>query len=107
MAKWAGKLGFAVTHETEKNSGIWVSEIIERPCYGEVLTYKWNRQNNADKVNKDISLNNVFSVISDPYTTQHCYELAYVEYLGVKWQVTSITLAYPRLEITVGGVYNE
>lgn len=33
--------------------------------------------------------------------------MRYIEFMGAKWKITNIEVQYPRLILTVGGVYNE
>ena len=38
--------------------------------------------------------------------TQHCSSMVYVELMGEKWKVTDVEIQYPRLILSIGGVYN-
>ena len=33
--------------------------------------------------------------------------MRYVEFMGAKWKISSVEVQYPRLILTVGGVYND
>lgn len=104
MAKWCGKVGYAITDETEP--GIWEETIIEREYYGDVISNRYKRQN-SENVNEDINLTITISIVADPFAYQHCANMAYVEYMGAKWKVTDIDPTQrPRLILTIGGVYN-
>ena len=103
MGKWFGKIGYAEQIETEP--GIWEERITERSYYGDILSSRWMRQS-SDKVNNDINLSNRISIIADPFAVQNCSSMAYVEYVGAKWQISDVEVQYPRLILTVGGVYN-
>ena len=103
MGKWCGKIGYAETVEIEP--GIWEEQIVERKHYGDVLSGRWMRQS-SDKVNNDINLSNRISIIADPFPVQKCSSMAYIEYAGAKWKVSDVEVQYPRLILTVGGVYN-
>lgn len=103
MGKWYGKIGYAETVETEP--GIWEEQITEHPYYGDVTSNRWNRQKSGE-VNDDINLANVISIVADPFAYQNCSNIIYVEYMGAKWKVSNIDPQYPRLILTVGGVYN-
>ena len=93
MSKWFGKLGFVETKETELSVH---SEIVtERDCYGD-LTRNTRRNQSSDKVNDDISLANTLSVIADPYVTLY----------GGKWKVTDASVEYPRIVLTLGGLWH-
>lgn len=104
MAKWCGKVGYAETVETER--GIYESQIVERTYYGDVMSSRWKRQQSSEKINDDINLANVISIVADPFANQHCSEMVYVEFMGTKWKVTDVEIQYPRLILSMGGVYN-
>ena len=103
MAKWFGKIGYAITSETE--SGIWEPTIVEKEYYGDLTTDRRKRQNSGE-VNDNINLANVISIIADPFAIQNCSYMAYVEVMGTRWKISDIEVQYPRLILTVGGVYN-
>ena len=103
MAKWFGKIGYAITAEIEP--GIWESEITEREYYGDLTSDRRKRQNSGG-VNDDINLSNVISIIADPFANQNCANMVYVEIVGTKWKISDIEIQFPRLILTVGGVYN-
>lgn len=103
MSKWFGKLGFVETKETEPSA---YSEIVtERDCYGD-LTRNMRRLQSRDKVNDDISLANTLSVIADPYVQEHFCNLRYVTLYGGKWKVTDASVEYPRIVLTLGGLWH-
>lgn len=103
MSKWFGKLGFVETKETELSVH---SEIVtERDCYGD-LTRNTRRNQSSDKVNDDISLANTLSVIADPYVQEHFCNLRYVTLYGRKWKVTDASVEYPRIVLTLGGLWH-
>lgn len=103
MGKWFGKIGYAETVETEP--GIWEEQITERPYYGDVTSNRWKRQNSGE-VNDNINLANVISIVADPFAYQNCSKIVYVEYMGTNWKVSDIDPQFPRLILTMGGVYN-
>ena len=104
MGKWSGKVGDAVTEETEP--GIWEEVITEREYYGDITTDRWKRQNSGE-VNDNINLSNVISIVADPFAYQNCSNMIYVEIMGAKWKISDIDVSQrPRLILTVGGVYN-
>lgn len=103
MSKWYGKIGYAVTAGTEP--GIWEPSIIEKNYFGDMISDRRKRQNSGDG-NDNISLANVISILADPFAYQNCSNIAYVEIMGTKWKVSDIEVQYPRLMLTVGGVYN-
>ena len=103
MAKWYGKVGYAITKEIEP--GIWTSEVIERPYYGDTIKVvsKWVTSNN---VNDNLDLSSQISMVSDPFAYQNFQSIKYVEFMGSFWEVSSVEPQHPRLILTIGGVYN-
>lgn len=103
MAKWFGKIGYAITEEV--TPGEWIPNLVERECYGEFTTDRRKRQNSGG-VNDDITLSNTLSIIADPFAIQNCSCMAYAEIFGTKWKISDIEIQFPRLILTIGGVYN-
>ena len=54
----------------------------------------------------DISLANTLSVIADPYVQEHFCNLRYVTLYGGKWKVTDASVEYPRIVLTLGGLWH-
>ena len=107
MAKYFGRIGFATTKEVdpENQPGVWVDTIDERFYYINTLrlTSRWDQSQN---VNDDLKINCQFSILSDPFAQQNFSSIKYVEYMDALWKVNSIEVQYPRLLLTVGGIYN-
>lgn len=101
--KWYGQIGYGVTKETRP--GVWEPTIVERTYYGDV-TRNTRMLQSANQVNDNINISNIVSVVADPYATQHFHEIRYVEFSGTKWKVSNVEVQYPRLILTLGGVYN-
>ena len=103
MPKFYGKIGFAESVETAP--GVWEEPIVERNYYGEVVrnTRKLVASNH---LNDDISINNEISIIADPYAKDNFHSMRYVEFMGAAWEITSVEVQYPRLILSLGGVYN-
>lgn len=102
MAKWSGIIAYSIQKETEP--GVWVTIVDEHKYTGEL---KRNfKRNQSTGVNSDISVSNEISVIADPFAYENFHSIEYVTFMGVRWEVTSVDVAYPRLNISLGGVYN-
>lgn len=104
MNKWSGKIGFFKTIETVP--GVWEETIEERKYYGDVIRSS-RRLQNTGQVNDDINISNQISVLSDPYADNNIYSMKYVTFMGAKWKITDVEVQYPRLLLTLGGVYND
>lgn len=105
MAKWFGKIGYAMP--TETSPGVWEDVIIERESYGDSVR-NMRRLSGAEKLNDNIRVNEELSIIADPYAVSNFHNIRYVTYMGAKWKVDSVDASqYPRLVLTMGDVYNE
>lgn len=103
MAKFYGKIGYAETVETEP--GIWEERIVERSYFGDLIRNTRKLQNSGG-VNDDINVGNEISIVADPYANEHFYSMRYVELMGAKFKVSNVEVQYPRLILSLGGVYN-
>ena len=103
MAKWYGVIGYGETVETVP--GVHVEQITERSYYGDV-TRNSRRLQSSDQLNDDLNVSNEISIVADPYANQNFHAMRYIEFMGAKWKITNVEVRYPRLILTVGGVYN-
>lgn len=103
MAKFYGKIGFGVRKETSR--GVWKDVIEERSYYGEVQQFM-KRWESGDQLNDDLNIDNRLSILADPFAHENVHAIRYVEWMGVKWKVKSVKVKYPRLALTIGGLYN-
>ena len=103
MAKFFGKIGFEQTVEIER--GIHEPQIIEKSYYGDIGR-NTRRLQNSGGVNDNINIANEISILADPYANENYFAMRYIEFMGAKWKIESIEVQYPRLILTVGGLYN-
>lgn len=104
MAKFFGPIGFAIP--TEARQGVWKDRIEEHYYRGDVtrLSSRWSAS--SDSTNDDITLNHQISIVADPFARDHLHTMKYVGYMGANWKITNIEVQYPRLMLTIGGVYS-
>lgn len=103
MAKWYGKIGYADNVEVEP--GVWEDSIVEHPYYGDLNRNTRSLQNSGG-INDNINLSNEISIVADPYASKNFYKMRYVEFAGTKWKITNVEVKYPRLILSIGGVWN-
>lgn len=103
MAKFYGMIGYEITEETEP--GIYEEKIVENAYIGDVIKNS-RRLQDAGKVNDDITVSNRISIIADPFANNNFHSMRYVEIMGAKWKITEVEVEYPRLILTIGGLYN-
>lgn len=102
MSKFYGRIGFAETKQTAPS--VYDTVITERWYAGDV-NKNYRKLENSASVNGDINIANEFSIVADPYAFNPFHELRYIEWLGTLWTITGVLEEYPRLKLTVGGVY--
>lgn len=103
MAKFYGKIGYAQTIEI--TPGTWKEVVTERSYTGDLIRNTRKLQG-ADKVNADITVSNEVSIIADPFANGNFHSMRYIEFMGAKWKIESVEVMYPRLILTIGGLYN-
>lgn len=103
MAKFYGSIGYVTTVETRP--GVWEEQVTEREYSGDLLQNRHMVQN-ADQLNDNINIANEISIVADPYANGNFYAMRYVVFMGAKWKITNVRVAYPRLILTIGGIYN-
>lgn len=102
--KFYGLVGFWV-EDVEVKPDVFKSVFIERPYAGNV---NWDNRHyqTSEHQNDNIRLNNQISILSDLYSHENFASIRYVVWNNVKWRVTNVEVNYPRLVLTIGGVYN-
>lgn len=103
MAKFYGKIGYAIEKET--SPGVWTKEVTERVASGDVLK-NTRRLVPGDRVNDNIEVSNSFSILADPFASLNFHKMLYLEWMGALWKITNVEVQRPRLILTIGGVYN-
>ena len=103
MPRFYGKIGFAADEEVRPS--IFKPVITERFYSGE-LVKNYARMQSAERPVDDTNLGNDISIVADPYALNHFSTMKYVEFMGVLWEVQNVSVEYPRLRISFGGVYH-
>ena len=103
MARFHDIVGYEDSRET--SSGIW-SGVKETVYDGDTLEMgsRWTSRYSTLIENVDITAR--VSIIADPYAFANYQKIRYIHIDGQFWEVKSVTKSYPRLILTVGGVYN-
>lgn len=103
MAKYCGMIGYAGLVEIEP--GIWEDGITEREAIGDMLSNYRSLENSGD-INDNINIANKISIVADPYAINNFHAMRYAEFMGAKWKISNVEVKYPRLILTLGGLYN-
>ena len=103
MARFYGTVGFVKT--VESAPGVWTEQVVERKYYGNVISRARSLQGSG--VNDNINISDEISIVADPFANENYFAIRFVEYMGTKWKVQSISVQFPRLNLSLGGLYNE
>ena len=104
--RYHGKIGF-LTESQETAPGVWnEGTIIEKDCKGDVLKSLRQYEGTSDSTNDNLIIKNRLEIVADPFVYSHIGSILYAEVNGTKWRVKDIEDAYPRLILSLGGVYN-
>lgn len=101
--KYYGTIGYNVTEETAP--GVWTNQVVTRNYFGDILRNS-RRLEGSGKVNDNIAFSGSISIIADPYAFQNFQNMLYATIFDQKWKITDVEVQYPRLQLTIGGVYN-
>lgn len=105
MAKFYGKIGYAKT--VQNTPGVWDETIIEKEYYGDLIRNTSRYQQTSSTTNDDINISNNISIVADPYASENFQHMRYVEFMGAKWKISNVEIQYPRIILSIGGLYNE
>lgn len=103
MAKFFGPIGYA--ESIEVRPGYWEDKITERCYCGDVIR-NTRRLQSTDQVNDDINVSNEISILADPFAYNNFHSMKYIKYMGANWKISNVEVQYPRLILTIGGIYN-
>ena len=101
--KFYGAIGYGIS--TETSPGVWTNTIVERNYSGDVLK-NFKKSSAGQSTNDDIDVNNMLSILADPFALNHFHTILYVRWMGAVWKVPTAEVQYPRLLLSIGGVYN-
>ena len=102
--KWYGKIGYRKTVETSPSV---YDEIIEYQNHIGDVTRNLSRHVQGDQVNDSLNVTNTISIVANPYAKNNFQSMVCIEFLGTLWKITDIEVQYPRIILTMGGVWNE
>ena len=106
--KWSGSIGFFIEEEVYKNgvpTGVWKKHIAERHYAGDLLK-DYRSQEPSGQVNDNLNISNTISVVADRFVDDHIVDIVYITFKNKKFKVKGFTNNYPRIEFTIGGLYN-
>lgn len=105
MARFSGKVGFAVTRETRP--GVYKECYEERYYKGDVVknSRSWD---NSEYLNDNLTIHNEISIVADSFAKSHFGFMRYIRWMEQTFEITSATIDVERHRITLslGGVFN-
>lgn len=104
MSKYYGSVGYAIMTETAPD--VWQEVITEREYSGDVMRVV-RRWQGSEHLNDNLNVSNRISIVADPFAYNNFHLIRYCTWMGTKWIVTNVEVAYPRLTLDLGGVYHE
>lgn len=105
MPKLYTQIGYAPKF-IQTAPGVWEEETVVKNYYGEILR-NTRRLDNPGQVNDNININNRISIVADPYARENFHTMRWIKFMGSKWKISEAEVEYPRLILTIGGLYNE
>lgn len=105
MAKYSGKIGFSIPVETAP--GVTNIVMTYRPYHGDVERKAYKANSNSETTNDDINVSNKISILANDFAFKNFKYIKCVEFMGVLWNISDIEVVYPRLILTIGGIFNE
>ncbi len=108
MARFSGTIGFlkTVEEDPEEHPSVYVEKIIERRYYGDVLSNS-RRWDQNGTLNDNLVINNRISIVADKFVRENMGAMRCVRWHGDMWKITNAEIQYPRLILTLGGLYHE
>lgn len=105
MAKYCGIIGFALP-PVETSPGVYEEPIVKKVCTGDIKRNTRRLQSSSEKTSDDITISNQISILADPYVRENFHSIRYITFMGAKWKVSEVEAQYPRLILTLGGLYH-
>lgn len=107
MAKYYGTIGFVkiVEKDPVDRPGVFSEDIIEKQYYGDVLANN-RRYETGEGLNDNINIRNEISILADPFAMENFADMRYLTWLGTRWKITDAKVSFPRITLSIGGVWN-
>ena len=102
--RYSGEIGYYETVEVKP--GFFKEKLVFRPAYGDVVR-NTKRDQTSSTINEKLTISNSISIVADPYAREHFFNIRCAKWQNALWEVTSVTVEYPRLSLELGGIYNE
>ena len=106
MGRYYGRVGFLKDEVESEDRPSRFVPVMEERFYSGNLLKNYASQQSSEKTIDDVTINDDISIVADPYALNHFSSIKYVELFGTLWEAKSVSVEYPRLRISFGGVYH-
>lgn len=103
--KFNGVVGFSITEETSPGSGVFEEVITTRAFVGDIIR-DGRTLDGSSQVLPNVNVNNRISIVGDAYAIENLSHIRYIVWKNVAWSVKSYEISYPRIILSISGVYN-
>ena len=104
MSRYSGALGIR-TDNVETSPGIFEDSIEEIRITGDIYL-KSARWRSGESAQDELSANQTVSFIAPESVKSRLDAVVYITWMGKKWSIQSLEYMLPRLQISLGGLYN-
>ena len=104
MAKYSGKIGYTIDEEVRP--GVFEPKIIEKEHWGDLIRNYKKIYSSSYTPNDGIDISNSISIVANEFAMTNFHTMTYATFMGQKWKVANVEVQYPRLIISLGGIYN-
>lgn len=102
--RYSGEIGYYETKEVKP--GFFKETITFRKAYGDVLR-NVKKDQTSNTINEKLNISNSISIVADPYAREHFFNIRCARWQNALWEVKSVEVQWPRLNLELGGIYNE
>ncbi len=103
MARFYGPVGYGL--DKDMGGSVFVTDVQEVNYYGDVRRNA-RRLDSGEYLNDNLIANVIVSIVADDFAIENFQYIRYVLWNGTRWKVTMIDVQWPRLILTIGGIYN-
>lgn len=106
MTKYLGFIGLE-KDSIEVSPGIWsASGMVEIPARGDLLNLSKRYSEGDNKITDDLSVSNRLSILASSDLVNNIGSIRYATLLGSRWKIVTVEFVRPRINLTLGGVWN-
>jgi len=89
----------------QTGSGIYEESITERAYVGDIIRDSRTLDASSQAL-PNVNVNNRISIVGDAYAEENLSHIRYVVWKNTAWAVKSYEISYPRIILSINGVYN-